>query len=102
MQKTLVVSLALLIGFPCLAWGLTPESPEVKALVKKGLDYLERGAPVQNAGLGPGTMPAMGGDVKVGETVLVGLSFFKAGQTDHKLVQKAIQDVYGMKDFANI
>lgn len=97
MPKTLVAALALLIGFPCLAWGATPDSPEVKALVKKGLDYLERGAPAVNVP-GVAMMPLAMGAEKLGQTVLVGLSFYKAGKEDHKLVKAAVQAVYDTKD----
>jgi len=96
MQKSLVVSVALLIGSPCLAWGLTPESPEVKALVKKALDFLERGAPA--AGIPGAAVPGATGQERLGETVLVGLAFYKAGKEDHKLVKAAVQAVYGAKD----
>jgi hypothetical protein len=97
--KTLVISLAFLISFPCLAWGLNPESPEVKALIKKGLDFLDRGAPAV-----PG-MPVMAAGVgpeRLGETVLMGLSFYKAGKEDHKLVKAAVAAVYAAKDFPNV
>jgi hypothetical protein len=101
MPKSLVATIALLISFPCAAWGLTPDSPEVKALVKKGLDFLERGAPPANT---PGVpmMPLAMGPPRLGETVLVGLSFFKAGKEDHKLVKEAIQAVYGVKDLPTV
>jgi hypothetical protein len=77
----------LLGGLPSLAWGLTPDSPEVKALVKKGLDFLEKGAPSSGQLI---TAPDL---ERLGEKVLVGLAFFKSGKPDHKLVKEAIQAV---------
>lgn len=87
MPKTFLVSIALLGSFASQALAHTPESPEVKALVKKGLDFLDRGG----VGAGP-QMPS--GPEKLGEKVLMGLAFFKSGKPEHRLVKEAVQAVY--------
>lgn len=89
-------TLALLVASSGIAQALTPESGEVKALVKKGLDYLERGAPA-----GAGVMPGVGGE-RLGETVLMGLAFFKSGKPNHNLVKQAVQTIYAQKDLPSV
>lgn len=74
----------------------TPDSPEVKALVKRGLDFLERGG----GGGVPGMAPT--GDVRVGEHVLVGMAFFKSGKPEHKLVAEATRIVYAQQSWGGV
>lgn len=95
----LLAVLAWLAGCLGPAAAHTPESAEVKALVKKGLDYLERGAPAINV---PGmpVMPAAMGTERLGETVLVGLAFFKSGKPDHALVKRAVEAVYMQRELS--
>jgi hypothetical protein len=84
-----ITPLFLIAGLTWLAsnagqtFALTPDSPEVKALVKKGLDFLERGG-------GGGPQMAIGAE-RTGEKVLVGLAFLKAGKPEHAFVKEAVQ-----------
>src|SRR4051794_2270182 len=59
---------------PSLVRAYNPKSPEVKALVAKGLSYLEKNA--------TGT--------KLGERVLCALVFVKAEKPDHPVVKAAL------------
>lgn len=56
------------------AWAVTPESPEVKALVAKGLAVLEKET-----------------DERLGGKCVVGLAFVKAGKPDHPRVAEAVE-----------
>ena len=69
----------------CSALAFTPESPEVKALIKRGLAALEAK---------PGTT--------LGERVLVGLAVYKAGQEDHRFVKEALAAIQGEQNWTNI
>src|SRR3954468_6889788 len=65
LRKALAGLLALVfaVNWPLAASGVTPDSPEVKAMVEKGLKFLE-GAD----------------DERLGAKCLVGLCFYKAGK----------------------
>jgi hypothetical protein len=73
--RAAVVVLGLLI--PHVTAAYTPESKEVKAVVARGLAFLEKSAP----------------DDKIGGRVLVGLSFFKAGNEKHPTVKAALDQI---------
>jgi len=64
----------------------TPESREVKALVKQGLDAL--------AQLPPGE--------KIGERALVGLAFFKSGQEQHSKITEAVNFFNAQSDWNSV
>jgi hypothetical protein len=55
--------------------GYTADSPEVKAIVNKGLAYLEKHA-----------------DDRFGGKCLIGLAFLKAGKPDHPRVREAVDE----------
>lgn len=61
---------------PCLA--LTPESPEVVAAIKRGLQYLETHD-----------------EKRPGGKALIALAFLKNGQEDHPYIQEALESVRG-------
>jgi len=74
--------LAALLCLVCLAFflpttasALTPESAEVKDMVKRGLKYLEDKT-----------------DSRLGGKCLIGLAFYKDGQKDHKKIQEALKE----------
>lgn len=93
-QISCCTAAVLLLAFVAsAAHAHTPESAEVKALVKRGLDFLERGG----VG-GPQGFPMPLGQEKLGERVLVGLAFYKSGKPEHKLVKEAVQAVYAEKN----
>lgn len=52
----------------------TPESPEVKALISKGLEYLDKNS-----------------DSRLGGKCVIGLAYVKSDQPDHPRVKEAVQ-----------
>src|SRR5687767_8702406 len=61
--------------WPAVCRGVTPESPEVKAVIEKGLKYLEGAT-----------------DERLGAKCLIGLSFLKNGRDDrHPQVASALK-----------
>ncbi len=76
-RSTVAVVLAsfLAVGAPSRAY--TPESPEVKQMVAKGLEYLGSQDPETFS--------------RLGALCLAGLAFVKAGQPEHPTVKAAIQ-----------
>jgi hypothetical protein len=71
---TRLFALLFALSLPLAASGVTPDSPEVKAMVEKALKFLE-GAD----------------DERLGAKCLVGLSFYKAGKpTNHPKILTAI------------
>jgi hypothetical protein len=71
---------------PAPVSALTPESAEVKALVKKGLDWLEK-------------QPT---DDTVGGQALSALSFLKSGREDHRIVKDAAAAFSARADWAPV
>jgi hypothetical protein len=71
----LLASLAIVAGLgDSVAWGVTPESPEVKAVVEKALKYL-----------------ATGSDDRLGAQCLLAMAFTKNGRPkDDPLVKRAV------------
>lgn len=67
----LFVLAVLALASPALAY--TPESPEVKALVKKGLAFLDKKS-----------------DSRLGGKCVIGLAFIKSDQPDHPRVKEAV------------
>ena len=65
---------------PLRGAGVSPESAEVKALVGRGLDYLQRN-PV--------------GDPAIGGKALTALAFVKSNRSDHPLVKSTIKLIHG-------
>ncbi len=66
--------LAMLLVSP-EAWAVTPESPEVRALIEKGLKYLESNS-----------------DKRLGGKCLIALAFHKEGASpDHPRIQEALE-----------
>lgn len=75
-RLVVVLFVALILGSsPPPAHALVPESPEVKAMIERGLKFLERSE-----------------DDRLGGRCLIGLSFYKAGRkASHPKVQEALQ-----------
>src|SRR5689334_16206180 len=70
----LIVALGAVFSLPTTGQAVTPDSPEVKALVEKGLGFLETAD-----------------DERLGAKCLIGLSFFKAGKpVNHPKIVAAI------------
>ncbi|NOY29150.1 MAG: hypothetical protein GXP28_02930 [Planctomycetes bacterium] len=70
--------IAVLLASP-EAWAVTPESPEVRALIEKGLKYLENNS-----------------DDRLGGKCLIALAFHKEGASpDHPRIQEALKACKG-------
>lgn len=81
------IGLLMVALAPGVATAVTPESPDVQALVKAGLEILEKNA---------------AGNLVVGEKALIGLSFIKANQPQHPLVTRFAQEIRGHKDWNTV
>ena len=68
-----LVALALSVTAAPSAQGYTKESPEVRAMVDKGMKYLEKSQ-----------------EKRLGAQCLIGLVFHKEGKDDHRLVAEAV------------
>jgi hypothetical protein len=102
--RLIPVALFAFLGIVPAGWAYTPESAEVKSLVKRGLDFLERGAaggPVAIAGGGGATVPSAGG-ARLGEVVLKALAFYKSGKPEHRLIKEAVDAVYRQTDWPSV
>jgi hypothetical protein len=83
-----MLTLAVLIGaFPdSRAFGYTPESPEVQAMINRGVKFLE-----ENFGKGGGQH-----DKELGAACICALACYKAtGNPQHPLVKKAVAQIRG-------
>ncbi|RMG02203.1 MAG: hypothetical protein D6741_04105 [Planctomycetota bacterium] len=82
MEKLARIAAAVLcVAFAArTASGLTPQSPEVRAAVERGLKFLETGAGSERIGA-------------LGEDALIGLAFLKAHHADHPLVAKSAERI---------
>jgi len=78
------VATAALLGvlLPALAWGYTPESPEVQRAVAKAVKFLESDAAAE--------------ENRIGGRALVGLALLKHGAApDHRRVGEAVERIRG-------